>query len=224
MLKAIIFDAYGTLISTGTGSVDAARAILHKNGREDIEAKAFYARWKQLHRAHMDAPGFITEEEIFRLDLRALFTEYGIEGDADRDVGIMLNTLGRRAAFPETKAVLDALCGQTTVCIGSTTDTAPLLQDMERNGLCVHRVFTSESLLAYKPAPVFYEKILSELRLQPEETLFVGDSLKDDVLGPQSVGMRACWVNRKHADPGGAQPDHIVADLNGLLSITDMLF
>jgi len=77
---------------------------------------------------------------------------------------------------------------------------------------------------AYKPAPVFYEKILSELRLQPEEALFVGDSIKDDVLGPPSVGMRACWVNRKHADPGGAQPDHIVADLNGLLSIPDMLF
>lgn len=223
MLKAVIFDVYGTLVSTGTGSVDAARAILLKNDRSDIDPKAFYARWKQLHRAHMNEPAFVLEEEIFLRDLRALFAEYGVDGDADSDVRIMLDTLGRRSAFPETKAVLDALLPQTTVCIGSTTDTAPLLSDLARNGLTVHHVFTSESLRAYKPAPVFYEKILSALRLRPEEALFVGDSLGDDVLGPQSVGIRACWVDRKNIGPGSARPDHIVSDLAGLLPVVHEL-
>jgi len=223
MLKAVIFDAYGTLISTGTGSVDAARAILAQNDRADIDPKAFYARWKQLHREHMNAPSFVPEEELFRLDLCSLFAEYSIPGDADKDVRIMLDTLGRRTAFPETKNVLETLLPLLTVCVGSTTDTAPLLRDMARNALHVHSVFTSESLRAYKPAPVFYEKILKELGVGTEEALFVGDSLADDVLGPKSVGMRACWINRKNTSPGWAKPDFVLPDLSPLPDIVRIL-
>ena len=65
MLKAIIFDAYGTLLCTGTGSVDAAGEILAKNGRQDISPSGVYARWKQLHPRHMDRGGpFLTEEAL----------------------------------------------------------------------------------------------------------------------------------------------------------------
>ena len=46
MLKAVIFDVFGTLISTGTGSVDAARAILQKRGSA-LDPAAFYDAWRQ---------------------------------------------------------------------------------------------------------------------------------------------------------------------------------
>ena len=50
MKKALILDGYGTLFFTGTGSVDAAGKVLAKRGRFDLDAKEFYARWKQIHR------------------------------------------------------------------------------------------------------------------------------------------------------------------------------
>ena len=50
MLKAIIFDAYGTLISTGNNSVKAAERILLLNKRPDISPAEVYGRWKKLHR------------------------------------------------------------------------------------------------------------------------------------------------------------------------------
>ena len=50
MIKAIIFDVYGTLISTGTGSVDAAAEILRRKNSV-ICPKEFYARWKKIHKA-----------------------------------------------------------------------------------------------------------------------------------------------------------------------------
>ena len=49
--------------------------------------------------------------------------------------------------------------------------------------------------------------ILETLEVAPEEALFVGDSLKDDVKGPQAVGMRTCWVNRKGEERGDISPD-----------------
>lgn len=216
MLKAILFDAYGTLISTGNGSVQAVQTILQNAGRTDLDPKAFYARWKQYHRQHMDElKAFVTEEELFRRDLQALYIEYGISGDPYGEVQPMLDTLGRRTAFPETRQVLERLSERYRVCIASTSDTAPLLQDVQRNGLTVHRIFTSEELRVYKPQPAFYRSILSQLKLSPEETLFVGDSPVDDVQGPQDIGIPACWLNRKGAEkPAHLFPAHIASDLH----------
>ena len=91
MLKAILFDAYGTLISTGDGSVRAAGEILALNRRTDIEPAAFYGRWRKLHRQHIDSrAAFLTEGEVFLLDLCQLYREYGLTRDACQDVKVML--------------------------------------------------------------------------------------------------------------------------------------
>lgn len=223
MVKAVVFDAYGTLISTGTGSVDAARKILDLHGLA-IPAKDFYADWKRHHRAHMDGlTQFVPEETIFRWDLERLYEQYGLPGNAAEDVRIMLDTLGNRTAFPESKEVVEQLKRAYTVCIGSTTDTEPLMRDLNRSGIVVDRVFTSEGLQVYKPQKAFYEKIIAALSLQPEEVLFVGDSLNDDVSGPKQVGMKTCWVNRKGQAAPVPPPDYEVSDLTGLTAILEDL-
>ena len=221
MIKAVVFDAYGTLISTGTGSVEAAQKILDLHG-SSISAKAFYADWKQYHREHMDhLTQFVTEETIFRWDLEKLYVQYDLPGKAAEDVGIMLNTLGNRMAFPESREVVGRLKRSVTGCIGSTTDTEPLMRDLARSGVTVDRVFTSEGLRVYKPQKAFYEKILAVLSLRPEEVLFGGDSLTDDVYGPRQVGMKTCWVNRKGQPSPVPPPDYTVPDLNGVLAILE---
>lgn len=40
-MKRIIFDAYGTLVSAGTGSLDAVKKIL-KLQKKDIHPEQFY--------------------------------------------------------------------------------------------------------------------------------------------------------------------------------------
>lgn len=220
MIKAIIFDAYGTLISTGNGSVKAAEKILALNHRGDINPKEFYARWKELHKKHIDnLDSFITEKKIFENDLCELYNLYSINGDHEKDVQIMLDTLGKRTTFPETREVLEYLSKKYIVAIGSTSDTAPLLSDISNNHLNVAKVFTSESLRVYKPREEFYEKILDALNVSADEALFVGDSLMDDVKGPQGAGMRACWINRKGGTAGEHHPDFEINDLRELLDI-----
>lgn len=223
-IKAVIFDVYGTLISTGTGSRDAAAEILRRNGREDISPARFYSRWKALHRTHIDGlAGFETEEAIFRMDLRRLYDEYGLARDPGEDVRVMLDTLGRRRAFPEAPGVWAALSGRYRLAIGSTSDTAPLLADLARAGLSTPYLYTSESLRVYKPQAAFYQAILRGLGLAASEALFVGDSLADDVAGPQGVGLRACWVDRRDLPlpEGAAVPDYTIADLTGLEKILE---
>ena len=226
MLKAILLDAYGTLFDTGTGSVDAVRDILHLNGREDLSPKDFYGEWKVLHQHHMDTlPQFRTEWEIYALDLAELYRRHGFDRDPEEDVQVMLRIQGKRVVYPEVPGALKRLGERFLLAVASTTDTAPLLEDLQRGGLSFapSRVFTSQSLQAYKPKREFYTAILKKLALRPEETLFVGDSLKNDVQGPQSVGMRACWVNRKGGHPGDVVPDYQVASLEELPALADRL-
>src|SRR5699024_11236608 len=66
-----------------------------------------------------------------------------------------------------------------------------------------------DSLSLHDALPIF----LHELSLRPAEAVFVGDSLTDDVQGPQDVGMRACWLNRKGIVPEGVKPDFQIHSL-----------
>ncbi len=220
-IKTILFDAYGTLINTSNGSVTAAQAILSKNN-VSLDAASFYARWKVLHKEHINKlTSFLSEEEIFLKDLERLYEEFCIEGKAIDDVGIMLRTLGIRTAFPETNEVLNGLKTHYSIYIASTSDHAPLMNDVQTNGLKLDGVFSSELLKVYKPQKSFYLRILEELRCDPSEALFVGDSLDDDVWGPQSVGMKTVWINRKgqRVPEEQSAPDYIIQNLNELFDV-----
>jgi len=216
MAKAIIFDVYGTLLSTGTGSVDAAAEIL-RNKNSGICPREFYARWKKVHKEltlGTMTDGFMTEEEIFRRGLRRIYDEYGIVGDADKDIAPMLRSLVGRKAFPDTAAGLANLRQRYRILIGSNTDTAPLMENLAVNGIDADGIWTSESLGFYKPDPRFYEALLSEAGLLPEEAVFVGDSLEEDIAGPQRAGMKAVFLNRKDDhDPKIILPDRMIAAL-----------
>lgn len=156
MIRAIIFDVYGTLISTGNGSITATERILVLNNREDISPNIFYKRWKELHREHIsELQSFVPERVIFERDLCKLYQEYGFSRNALDDVHIMLDTLGCRQAFPETRKVLEQLLSNYIVAVGSTTDMEPLVQDITRNALPEVKIFTSESIKMYKPQADF---------------------------------------------------------------------
>jgi len=52
-----------------------------------------------------------------------------------------------------------------------------------------------------KPDPRIFTLVLAELGARPEESVFVGDTPKTDIVGAHAAGMRAVWLNRYHAPP-----------------------
>lgn len=210
---AILFDVYGTLISTGSGSITAAEKILRKNGSM-LDPVEFYAKWKAVHKHNMCNADFLPEREIFAMDLEQLYEIYRIQGDASQDVGIMLESLYNRVVFPDTKAALQELGAYFDLVIASNTDTEPLLQNFAYNGLQFGRVFTSESLQCYKPDARFYEKIMEALEKEGEELIFIGDSLQEDVLMPKKLGMGSVQIDRKGT--GKHQGDLVLDRLPGV--------
>ena len=224
-MKLIIFDVYGTLISTGTGSLDAAKKILALQDK-DIDPEEFYKEWKKQHRLHIyhaNVEGFIDEKTIFSHDLEQLYLKYGINRNFSSDVSIMLDTLGKRKCFDETLLSIESLRKKYRVVIGSTTDNEPLYKDLERNKLVVDEIYTSETIRKYKPDPEFYQYILRKEKCRKEDAVFVGDSYVDDICGPGRVGIKTILIDRKHSFCGEKkeiQPWKIVDSLHNIIEIT----
>jgi HAD superfamily hydrolase (TIGR01549 family) len=66
-----------------------------------------------------------------------------------------------------------------------------------------------------KPNPLIFEQALNAFKLRPQQVLFVGDTLYDDVLGARRVGMPVVWLARGR-DVSLAeqeQPDFILREL-----------
>lgn len=217
MKKLLIFDAYGTLISTGNGSIEAVERMLSLQDKA-IEAKAFYADWKKYHRKHIDeciAGEFICEKDIFVKDLRVLYELYDINRPFEKDVNFMLESLVGRKVFPEVAEAIAKLRNRYRVVIGSTTDTEPLLTNMRQNQLMVDKVYTSEMIGKYKPDVRFYQYILEQEGYHAKDAVFIGDSLVDDIAGPQKVGIITILVDRKgvHEESNDVKPDYVVRSI-----------
>jgi HAD superfamily hydrolase (TIGR01549 family) len=75
-----------------------------------------------------------------------------------------------------------------------------------------------------KPNPRIYQRMLEMLQLEPHEVLFVGDTPREDVAGPQQAGMRTVWISKGAAavPEGIPEPHFIITDLAELPRILEV--
>jgi putative hydrolase of the HAD superfamily len=105
---------------------------------------------------------------------------------------------------------------------------ALMLEDFERLGLVEHMdvIVTSSQLGLRKPHPAIFEHLLGALDVAPEEALFVGDKVREDVVGPKKLGMRAALTHQfrqEEVDGADVEPDVVVGSLAELVPYVDGL-
>ena len=105
---------------------------------------------------------------------------------------------------------------------------ALLLEDFERLGLVEHMdvIVTSSQLGLRKPHPAIFERLLAELDVSPGEAMFVGDKVREDVVGPKELGMRAVLTHQfrqEGFEDAEFQPDLVIESLPELVPYVDGL-
>lgn len=81
-------------------------------------------------------------------------------------------------------------------------------EDIRRLGIAQYvddAVFSAE-IGVRKPHPAIFMKVLNELAVAPEEVVFVGDRVREDIGGPKSLGMRAVLTHEFRQEPFEGQP------------------
>jgi putative hydrolase of the HAD superfamily len=236
-LRAVLFDWGHTLMDfvwddelTEAGH-RAGVAALGREELPDFEAMAadFRARFIPL----LEAPDTLDEVEYPGL-VRRVLADFGIEVTEDElarflDAEHEAWQPARRLASM-THALLDALRerGLALGVVSNAFDPGWLLhRDLERMQVA-HRldvaVFSSE-VGKCKPHPAIFERALDAVGAAPEETLFVGDRLYEDVRGAGELGMttvQALWF-RADDHPDGREPDYEAFTMFDVLNIVERL-
>lgn len=136
--------------------------------------------------------------------------------------------IARIRDVPGRAAFLDALRsrGYRLAIVSNTTTRGPLLTAMlARFGLLpfFDAVVYSSAVGVRKPHPEVYEAALRFLAVEPEAALFVGDRLREDVLGPRRLGMRGVLTHEFVQDAHAGEPDAVLSQLVELLPVLDVL-
>ncbi len=103
----------------------------------------------------------------------------------------------------------------------SNTLTAPelmrrRLHEFDLLGHAEVAVFSVEQRVR-KPNPEIYRKALSALAIEPQHAIFIGDRVREDVRGPQSIGIRGILTHEfRQEDPADSAPLAVLTHLSEL--------
>jgi len=178
-IDAVCFDAFGTLveITEKRGAVRHLFKAVPPGKRAELKHRLMreprpIADWLEVYVADADP---IMALDIYARELSEVASVTIRPGMSD--IWALLRTKGQRLA----------LCSNLASSFGLAVRRAlPDPPDVE--------VF-SYAVGALKPEPEIYAHVLEWLALEPDRVLFVGDSVRADIEGPQAAGMRALHVD-----------------------------
>ena len=216
-IKAIIFDAYGTLFDVNS----AAEKCKHKIGNK-WEGFANYWRTTQLEytwlrslmKRHKDF-WQVTEDSLDK-SMKA----YEIDSSMKNELLDLYKIL---SPFKEVPEVLKSLKEKDFKLAILSNGTPSLLDELVKsNNLedIFDNIFSIEEVGVYKPDSKVYDLPIKQYQIQTNEVAFLSANTWD-VSGGGNYGYNSIWVNRGNNtfDNLDYIPKHQIKDLSKLLDI-----
>jgi len=216
-VKAIAFDAYGTLFDVF--SVTALGEELFP-GKGDALAQLW--RLKQLQYSMLRSL-MGRHRDFWRLTEDALVyatKSLGLDLTPDRRARLLEAYL-TLAAFPDVKPGLEALKqGGLRLVILSNGAPNMLEAAVRSAGIAdlLDAILSVEAVKIFKPSPRVYHLASEHLEVRPAEVGFVSSNCWD-VAGAASAGLETFWIQRRAAEPPeqlGFTADHTVRTITDL--------
>jgi len=233
-LKGILFDLGSTLIEFDntewekleTASVKKGYDYLVKRGYRLPEWETFgKAFLTEFHQAWQEA-----QESLIEVRLPEWVTNFLIRYGMSSPDGLAVEFL-KQYYDPIAKQItlIDGVkevlghCKKENLKIGLISNSSfPTEFHIEELKNYEILQFFEETLFSYdfgvrKPHPDLFKHVLNKLDLKPQETVFIGDRLIEDVSGPQKVGMKGILKYKKERDYSApVVPDYVVNSLREL--------
>lgn len=215
MVRAVVFDAYGTLLD-----VESLAEVCESHFPSQGTAISELWRRKQLEYTWLLSLMGRYQDfwEVTRMGLNFACAARGVFLSEESQAQMMQAYL-ELPPFPEAVASLKQLADHFPLAVLSNGEEKMLDEALKASGL---QVYISETLSAnstgvYKPSPKVYDLAVQAFFARPEEIVFVSSNAWD-VAGAKSHGFRVAWCNRK-AQPYDAHaqaPDWTLKSLEEL--------
>ena len=227
MIKAVVFDAYGTLFDVYAISALAERLYpSHGTSISTLwrDKQIEYTRLISLSDPHNPAGSrhYLPFWELTRLALRYTLARLKLTLTAENEDALM-GQYAHLTAFPENLGVLQTLKakGFATAILSNGNpemlDSAVASAGM--NHLLDH-VISVDCIKQFKTSPGSYALVTQYFPVQNEEILFVSSNAWD-ALGATWHGFTTLWVNRQGLphETLGPKPTYTGTDLMGVLDV-----
>jgi putative hydrolase of the HAD superfamily len=202
-IRAVVFDAVGTLIYPEPSAPAVYAAVAHRLGSrltEKVVAIRFavaFAGQEALDRA----AGWRTSEERERRRWRQIVGEVLDDvSDPSRCFDGLFGHFSRPEAWrsdPPVEDALDKLRERYILGVASNYDARlrSVLRGLPQLRAIEHVIISSE-VGWRKPAPQFFEALCRQVGRPPAEILFVGDDPVNDYGGAMAAGLAAILVDK----------------------------
>lgn len=196
-MQAIVFDCFDTLVDSGTQLVVGSIRVLRRLGLE-IDPRPVTTFWRQAHRHYCNGP-FACDAELLRrsFDDTLALLGYRIRCSHAEE---LLDSMQKQKLFAEARPVLERLYPHYRLFVASNGDRAVLETCLAPVSDLLSGILSSEELRCYKPHAHFYSGMLDHFGLEVDQTLYVGDDLVDDFIGPREQGLAAQLVHVPPSD------------------------
>jgi 2-haloacid dehalogenase len=191
-IKAVVFDAYGTLydVQSVTAITDDAFPGYGELISQIWRLKQLEYTWLRSLMGRYEDFSVVTQQSL-TFTLKVLGLQYDAAVfDSIMDKYVHLDL------YPDAKEMLTKLTG-LKLAILSNGSTAMLNTLVHNTGLdrILNATISIDSTKTFKPSPQTYMLIESELGVKPDETLFVSSN-PFDVCGAKAFGLNVAWIER----------------------------
>ena len=230
-IKAVVFDAYGTLFDVY--SRQALAEELYPSHGADIAVKwrdkqIEYTRLITQSDPHNSSGSKYYQPfwELTRLSLEYTLDRLKLDSSSDQ-VNKLMEQYSRLTPFPENLAVLQKIkvMGLTTAILsnGSPEMLASAVKSAGMEDVLDH-IISVDRIRLFKTSPESYGLVQLTIPVSKEEVLFVSSNAWD-ALGATWYGFKTLWINRQNlpSEAIGQQPDYIGSDLTMVVDVLQLL-
>ena len=221
-MKAILFDVDDTLYDQVVPFQKAYEDLFE--GRYDLPVEELYKRsryysdevFEKTQRGEMS----VKEMHIYRV--QQAFRSFGIHiTDEEALTFQQLYAANQKTlTISETMSEIIKLCQAKGIKMGVITNGPSNHQWNKVKALNVmdyipkEYIFVSGDVGVAKPQLEIFNHVQTKMNLNPQQTLFIGNTFSSDIIGAKQAGWKAIWLNRRQSanDEGAPQADYCITN------------
>ena len=216
-IKAIVFDAYGTLFDVNSAAAKCKGKIGDKwEGFANFwrTTQLEYTWLRSLMKRHKDF-WQVTEDSLEK-SMKAFKIDSSMKNE-------LLNLYKVLSPYPEVKEVLKKLKVKEYKLAILSNGTPALLSELVKSSNLENifdDLFSVEEVRIYKPDSKVYDMPIKKYQIKPDEVAFLSANTWD-VSGGGNYGYKAIWVNRNNNifDNLDYEPKNEIKNLKQLIEV-----
>lgn len=217
MIKAVFFDAFGTLFNLDDSYLEDLYEF-------DLIPLLTYAREKQLNYTWLQTlmGTFKNFEEITQIVLMDACRKFDAPAAVINDlIRIYYNSVAFEDVMPMLKSIKE-LDIKTGICSNGTR--TMLYAGIENNSLepFIDVVYSVSEIRKYKPDPAVYNLISQGENCRPEDILYVSSN-QWDVAGAFEAGFESVWLNRDQSFSESIFENPSIRKISGITEIIPII-